>query len=255
MFKEAETRQDPEYTFTVSARSKKPEVPIFLFLRRQFGQLPLERIESIFGFVQQSTLYGGRIFRQRELSDRDVAQLNSAGIGVRLAVSNHFVTREDYEENQEFLARYHYKPNSVIVTNDDLARWIAEDFPDYRIDASVIKNVDTTKKLDKVLETYHEVVLPMTANEDFKFLESIEAKDRITLFANAGCAFTCPSKTCYASVSKINKGDEDAAFLCSSSLKEREQLGMIDFDLKPLVDMGFSSFKLLRAAPGRMTGF
>jgi hypothetical protein len=30
---------------------------------------------------------------------------------------------------------------------------------------------------------------------------------------------------------------------------------MIDFDLDPLVRMGFQSFKLLRPAPGRMTGF
>jgi len=29
---------------------------------------------------------------------------------------------------------------------------------------------------------------------------------------------------------------------------------MIEFDLRPLVEMGFHSFKLLRAAPGRMTG-
>jgi hypothetical protein len=30
---------------------------------------------------------------------------------------------------------------------------------------------------------------------------------------------------------------------------------MIDFDLEPLVQMGFRSFKLLRPAPGKMTGF
>jgi hypothetical protein len=254
LYTEAEIQQRPDYTFTVSARSKSPNVPVFLFLRRQFGHVPLARIESLFGFVKRSNLYGGRIFNRRELSERDVMQLNNADIGVRLPLSNHFVTREEYENNMEFLAKYHQKPNSVIVTNDDLARWVAEDFPDYRIDASVIKNINTRKKLDQALEIYDEVVLPMAANEDTEFLESIEARDRITLFANAGCAFTCPSKTCYVSVSKLNKGDSDAQFTCSQSLKERELLGMIDFDLEPLVDMGFRSFKLLRAAPGRMTG-
>ena len=191
----------------------------------------------------------------RQLSDRDVTQLNNAGIGIRLPLSNHFVSREEYESNKDILQKYHCKPNSVIVTNDDLARWISEDFPDYRIDASVIKNIDTTRKLNKALKIYDEVVLPMTANEDWDFLRSIEARDRITLFANAGCAFTCPSKTCYVSISKINKDLPDANFSCSQSLKEREQLGMIDFDLEPLVEMGFRSFKLLRPAPGRKTGF
>ena len=91
--------------------------------------------------------------------------------------------------------------------------------------------------------------------EDLPFLESIADKSRITLFANAGCAFTCPSRTCYVSVSKINKRDSEQAFQCSQSLKERELLGMIDFDLDALVGMGFHSFKLLRPAPGKMTGF
>lgn len=254
MYTEAELQQAPDYTFTVSARAKPPNVPVFQFLRRQFGYLPLNQIESLFGFVEQSTLYGGRPFVQRQLSDRDVMQLNNAGIGVRLPLSNHFVTREEYENNQEFLHKYHRKPNSVIVTNDDLARWIADDFPQFRIDASVIKNVNSLRKLDQALEIYHEVVLPMTANEDREFLQSIEARDRITLFANAGCAFTCPSRICYVSISKMNKDTPEAGFSCSQSIKERDQLGMIDFDLEPLVDLGFRSFKLLRAAPGAMTG-
>ena len=85
--------------------------------------------------------------------------------------------------------------HSVIITHDDLARWIRRDFPHYRIDASVIKNINTPKKLAQALELYDEVVLPMTSNEDLPFLESIADKSRITLFANAGCAFTCPART------------------------------------------------------------
>jgi len=38
-------------------------------------------------------------------------------------------------------------------------------------------------------------------------------------------------------------------------IKEREQPGILDFELEPLIDMGFKSFKLLRAKPGEMTGF
>jgi hypothetical protein len=255
VYHEAIAISPPGYTFTVSARGKQPNVPVFQFLRRHFGHLPLNQIESLFGFVEYSPLYGGRVFHGRELSERDVYQLNNAGIGLRLPLSNHFVSHEEYEASREFLQKYHREPNSVIVTNDDLARWIRTDYPDYRIDASVIKNVNTAKKLQQALELYDEVVLPMTSNEDLAFLESIADKERITLFANAGCAFTCPAKTCYVSVSKINKREGEQAFRCSQSLKERELLGMIDFDLGPLVRMGYHSFKLLRPAPGRMTGF
>jgi len=254
VYKVAELPAPPDFTYTVSARSKAPNIPVFGFLRRQFGDIPLNRIESLFGFVERSVLYGGRMFAQRELSDRDVMQLNNAGIGLRLPLSNHYVSREEYEASLKLLEKYHRRPNSVIVTNDDLARWVRQDFPEYRIDASVIKNVNNLRKLEATLELYDEVVLPMTANEDPDFLRSIPHKDRVTLFANAGCAFTCPSKTCYVSISERNKGDPSVAFNCSQKFKERDQIGMIEFDLSPLVEMGFRSFKLLRAAPGRMTG-
>jgi len=255
MFTKSTPYQKPEYSFTVSARGKPPDLPVFAFLRRQYGYIPLEQIESLYGFVERSTLYGGRSFHRRELSDRNVQQLNNSGIGVRIAMSNHYATRTEYEANFTILSKYCRKGNSIIISNDDLARWIRQDFPDYRIDASVIKNINNQRKLDQAFKIYDEVVLPMKANDDIEFLSAIENKDRITLFANAGCAFTCPSRTCYVSVSKINKGDSNQEFQCSRSIKERESLGMVDFDLKPLRELGFHRFKLLRARPGKLTGF
>ncbi len=255
MFTKSAPYEQPEYTFTVSARGKQPDVPVFAFLRYHYGNLPLEQVESLFGFVERSTLYGGRTFAGRELSDRNVQQLNNAGIGIRIPMSNDYVTRAEYKENFSLLEKYCRKGNSIIVTNDDLARWIRHDFTDYRVDASVIKNINNRRKLDQALEIYDEVVLPMKSNEDFEFLGTIEDKNRITLFANAGCAFTCPSRTCYASVSKINKGDHSRKFQCSRSIKERESLGMVDFDLAALKELGFHRFKLLRGRAGMVTGF
>jgi hypothetical protein len=93
----------------------------------------------------------------------------------------------------------------------------------------------------------------MRLNEDFDFPEKIEAKDNIILFANAGCALTCPSKLCYVSISKINKGKGDK-FQCSQLFKKRELEGMVDFPLQPYVDRGFHRFKLLRARSSGLTG-
>jgi hypothetical protein len=254
IFTKAEALEQPEATYTVSARNKVPDAPVFAFIRNQYGNLPMREIDSLFGFVERSTLYGGRSFQNRELSDRDVLQLNNAGIGVRLPMSNHFVERHEYELNHGLLQKYHRSINSIIVTNDDLAKWIRKDFPDYRIDASVIKNIKTHRKIDEAVELYDSVVLPMRINEDLEFLEKIEAKDKITLFANAGCALTCPSKLCYLSLSKINKG-KGGEFQCSQPIKDRDLMGMVDFPLKPYVDLGFHRFKLLRARPNAMTGF
>ena len=254
IFTKAEPVAPPVATFTVSARGKPADMPVFAYLRENYGNLRINEIDSLFGFVEKSTLYGGRQFVGRELSDEDVRQLNDAGIGIRLPMSNHVAERREYRLNQWLLRKYHVPGNSVICTSDDLAGWIREDFPEYRIDASVIKNLKSHKRIEAAMQRYDSVVLPMTANEDLGFLAEIENKDKVTLFANAGCALTCPSHMCYPSVSKINKG-RGGKFRCSQPVKKRDLLGMVDFPLKPYTDLGFHRFKLLRARPESMTGF
>lgn len=254
LFTPTESLPDPQVTYTISARKKSPRTPVMAYLRKHYGNIPMREIDSVFGFVERSLLYGGRGFTKRELSYRDVQQLNSAGIGVRIPMSNHHATREEFEQNAVLLGRYHRDCNSIIVTNDDLARWIREKFPKYRLDASVIKNIKTHPKIEEALQLYDSVVLPMRMNEDLEFLDKIEHKERIILFANAGCALTCPSKLCYLSISEINKG-QGGEFQCSQPLKKRELFGMVDFPLDPYIEMGFRHFKLLRSRPGGMTGF
>ena len=254
IFTQAEPLPPPPATYTVSARGKPPGVPVFAYLRKNYGNVPLREIDSLFGFVERSMLYGGRVFLRRELSERDVFQLNNAGIGVRLPMTNHYVKREEYLENKRLLKKYHQPGNSVICTNDELAQWIRDDFPDYRLDASVIKNLKSREKIEEAWELYDSVVLPMSVNEDLEFLEQLEDKDKITLFANAGCALTCPSKICYVATSKQNKG-EDPGPVCSQDLKPRDLHGMVDFPLEPYIKLGFHRFKLLRARPGSVTGF
>jgi hypothetical protein len=130
---------------------------------------------------------------------------------------------------------------------------IRDDFPAYKIEASAIKNIDSYQDIEKAFELYDTVVLPMRLNQDTDFLIKIGDKDRITLFANAGCALTCPSKICYPSISKMNKY-QGGEFRCSQSLKYRELHGMVDFDLEMLSALGFTRFKLLRAKPAAIAG-
>lgn len=238
--------------FTISGRGKPKDIPILTFLSRHF-RVSTSEVDSVFGFVEESPLYGGRIFVQPELSPQDVEALYEAGIGLRLPLSNHFATSEEYEAAKPFLEKYHRERNAVIVTNDDLARWIRRDFPLYRIEASVIKNLRDYRRINRAFEIYDTVVLPMELNRNEEFLERAPNKDRITLFANAGCALTCPSKICYVSISKINKTGE-GYFMCSQNLKPRALSGMVDFDLEKLERLGYHRFKLLRARPGGLTG-
>lgn len=236
--------------FTISARGKSAAVPIQLFIKRYFSQIPLQQIDSFFGFTTHTSLYGGRIWGSTEISEYDIRSMYGMDINLRLPLTNHDVSRQEYEENISFLERYDRPGNSIIITNDDLARWIREDFPGYRLEASVIKNIKSLEKIEEAEELYDTVILPMSCNNDEEFLLSIDNKKIITLFANAGCALTCPSKICYPSISKANKAGDPDLFQCSQDLKYRELLGMLDFDLDYLQSLGFDRFKLLRSRPG-----
>ena len=241
--------------FTVSARGKPAALPIQQFIKKNYSEYPLHEIDSFFGFTERSTLYGGRFFASTELSRYDVRSLYKMNINVRLPLTNHVATAEEYEENQAFLEKYHRPGNSLIITNDDLAKWIRIDFPEYKLEASVIKNINTLKKIDDAFEIYDTVILPMKSNDDEELLKSIDNKKNITLFANAGCAYTCPSKICYPSVSKANKVGDSSLFRCSQKMKERNTIGMYDFDIEYFQSLGFERFKLLRPRPGNQTGF
>ncbi|KGJ99327.1 hypothetical protein [Thalassotalea sp. ND16A] len=241
-------------TYTVSVRGKSKAEPIQQYLARNFSALPLSQIESVFGFVERSTLYGGRIFERPQLSTADVLWLNNNGIGLRMPLTNHFADKAEYIKTTLMLKKYHHPLNSVICTNDDLAVWIKAEFPHFDIEASVIKNLNNLRQIDEALEIYDTVVLPMTANDDDQLLDAIPDKSRIRLFANAGCAYTCPAKICYKSISKMNKFN-GGEFKCSQPIKMRDSMGMIDFDLQRLQDKGFHKFKLLRARLGNQTGY
>jgi hypothetical protein len=239
--------------FTISARGKQGRTPILRFIGREFEGVPMAEIDSVFGFVEHTPLYGGRPFSAPELSPRDVETLRVCGVGLRLPLSNHHASREEYESSRALLERHHRRGNSVIVQKDEMARWIRRDYPEYEIEASVIKEVDTHDGVRRALETYDTVVLPMRLTQDLAFLERIEEKSRIRLFANAGCALNCPARICYPSFSRFNRSGGKIA--CSYGTKPRDLLGMIDFDLAPLTALGFVRFKLLRTRQHGLTGF
>lgn len=89
--------------FTISARGKPAALPIQRFIQDNYDHIPLEQIDSFFGFTEASTLYGGRFFAATELSRYHVRSLYRMNINVRLPLTNHYATPEEYEENQPFL--------------------------------------------------------------------------------------------------------------------------------------------------------
>ena len=257
-------------SFTISARGKNEKMPVLEFLRNYFSNIPLEQVDSVFGFLEPSTLYSGRPFLKRQLSDSDIATLENKHIGLRIPFTNHFVDPEEYDRHTSFFEKYHRKGNSVICTSDQLAGWIRRDFPLYQIEASILKEINSHDDIERALDLYDTVILPMSLNYNTAFLSSIKHKERITLFGNAGCALTCPNRICYEYISQTNKKLASQKLLhrnitfvfkmgfpihwCSNRLQPRKLKGMVDFDLDHLYSLGFRRFKMLRENRSLETG-
>jgi hypothetical protein len=211
---------------------------------------PLE-VTGVFGFVKEySPLYGGRQYSGAEVTEEDMEFLYKHGMKLKLTLTAGKATEEEYNESRHLLNTYYYPGNSIAVVNDDLARWIKRDYPNYLVEASVIKNIKW-QDVEKTLELYDTLVLTMDKNDDFEELSKIKEKDRVILFGNAGCAYNCPAKICYPSISKMNKGEEGAVFKCSQDHKDREEVRLHNFDLGKLREAGFNNFKFVTVNKGR----
>ncbi len=246
------------FSMTISARGK--QVPASQMLQEQFGAIPLANIDSLFGFHTRCRLYGGREFKRPEIDDSDLEWMYANGINFRIPLTNKLTTEEDYEQEKPFLAMHHRRGNSVIVVKDELAKWIRRDFPQYKIEASVIRETNSADKLLKTLEVFDTVVpLPEAFNTNYELLASFsqDIKDRIRLFLNSGCAYHCPRRICYLSFSRLNRQEPKARFECSQDrLSYHFTQGMTYFPMQRYLDMGYRKFKVLRlrGGPGS-TGF
>lgn len=228
--------------FTVSTRNKIHSYPIVDFLQGEYSPLRFNQITSVYGFVNEfCVLYGGRSFKEEfTMSFNDIDALYDNNIALRLPLTNQLITLEDYKNSKQVLAKYHRKGNRVIVTKTELAEWIRNDYPEYKIDCSTIKNI-APEKIDSVLDNglWDTVVLSARFNPELDRITQIKNKDKVVVFANSKCGWTCQTPTCYMQVSQHNLGLEET-YVCS----EDGGLEKVVFDIDKLVELGFSRFKL-----------
>jgi len=233
------------FTASVSARRKQTDANMNEYIADQYPELALNQIDSVFGFAEHTMLYGGKLWRNEEVSQRDLTWMYDNNIGFRIPLTNVRTTYEDYQNNIEFIRKYHHPGNSIICVQDWLADAIKNDFPDYSVEASVIKAVSTMEELDDAFKHFDTVVpLAEAFNENFERLDSIKEKHRIRLFLQVGCALHCPNRICYTAFSKFNR-DEKTPLMCSAKLDERAGKNPVvtQFDINEYISLGFTKFK------------
>ena len=224
-------------------------------------QFQYKDIDYAFGRVEGNThLFGGRAMGIN-LTKVDIYWLYDKGIGLKIPLTNKFISDKWYKESKPFLEQYHRKGNAIITATDELAKHIKNDFPDYQIEASCIQDIVTAEKLKKKISlgVYDTIVLPIHMNDDIKFLKSIKDKKIIRLFLNVECSYTCPKKVCYGTTSKINIDERnritDAPIQMQCSFwnlgmerifyKDHIDWNNFYFDKAKFDKIGFTKYKLL----------
>lgn len=236
-----------KFNFTISSRKLTQDQNIEEYIKKYFPYIDFSQVESFYGFADEFyPLYGGRGYKSDlVLNDKHTKELEDRGINISLTLTNHYFDETAYTKSLPLLKKYHQMGNSIVCVNDELAKRIREDFPLYKLKASLIKDLNSVEKVSEALKLYDLVVIPMELNDDYEFLTALPHKDRIVLFANANCAYNCESRICYQAISKENIGREKPLIICSKDIVEGEDLGYVYFDIKKFSSLGFTNFKLL----------
>ncbi len=212
-------------------------------------------------------LYGGRpTVAKHVIPYKSIQRLNQHDVGFMMTLTNHNFSTEAYKVTVPILEKIENEKNSVVVTNDNLAKAIRRDFPRLTIKSSVIKLLSTYDEIYQALDTYDYITLPPWINNDEAFLTHLEAKDRMILFANSNCLYTCRKPTCYRHLSDrifsntINEGCACHKVASNQYKKKKGTSGNIAqathvFDLQEPRYQGFTNFKLVPVDFGTVLSF
>lgn len=239
----------PGLKFSVSGRRVNPNLDMLHYLKLNYPYLDITGIDSVFGAALfPSLLYGGRPYDiKHSLTWIHLRQLKELGINVSFTLTNHFVDDAVYAQSFDFLEKHHRTGNSVVCHSDQLAHKIKKDYPLYSLRASIMKSINTVEKVERNLELYDQVVIPMEMNDDDEFLEKLPCKERVLLFANAACGYSCRNRTCWVGISQVNQGREETSD-CSQGAAHLKNVGKTFFNIGKFYEMGYRNFKLVPSA-------
>ena len=200
--------------------------------------------------------------KELETKFRDsIRVLNSNGIGVGLALTNHFIDKSDLEDpyfqrTADFLADQSREgvKNSITYVNDKLADFLRSKYgQQLGLTASIIKfcaQPDLTYQ--ESLKTADDVVLFHGDIFDDEVLNSIPKNKRKNVFilASTGCKLQCSKQSAnqhYLHASRFNRGEIETFERGFCKFKKSENCSPDKQMFEKLIDLGYISYKFGRS--------
>ena len=132
----------PDFKFCLSGRRFRPTKLAEMY--KQAGKL--HELGSIFGFLIESPLNGGRSRAgSMHYPPEEIEALNAMGVGYSFTLTNTAIAPEHLEDSwtNKMLKRFEHPLNSVTAATPLGETFIREHYPAYTLRASCIYNFDT----------------------------------------------------------------------------------------------------------------
>lgn len=156
---------------------------------------------SFFGEFPTSLWNGGRPsnYDQCDASyvKNVIKAVNAKGIPVRYTYTNMLLTEEDL---QDPYCNFCMKAgdngmNEVMIFSPILEKYIRENYPGYKLNSSICKEIrDINLVNEELKKDYYLVVLDYNFNNKFEELKKIEDKARCEILVNTLCIPNCPRR-------------------------------------------------------------
>ena len=156
---------------------------------------------SFFGEFPTSLWNGGRPSNYDQCDANYVKNVikavNAKGIPVRYTYTNMLLTEEDL---QDPYCNFCMKAgdngmNEVMIFSPILEKYIRENYPGYKLNSSICKEIrDINLVNEELKKDYYLVVLDYNFNNKFEELKKIEDKARCEILVNTLCIPNCPRR-------------------------------------------------------------
>lgn len=223
-------------------------------IEKTFEEPPKVNISSTFGSMKSSWNSGRPASAGFSMENFSyfVNYYNSKGISCALTFSNHSLTESDLESPPENWQLNYLNnvdngvDNYVILSSDLLYDLLVSEYPNVKLESSVLKPVYEHPMYDERPDYYNAlaerfdkvVVRPEFLNND-NFMQALVPKDRFILLVNQTCVPYCEKAGKHYDFYSGNASRTpqcDQVYLDSCSVDY--------YRIRELIDMGFSSFKL-----------
>lgn len=206
-------------------------------LLKQYPYFFRDNIEigSCFGEFPMSLWNGGRLSKGDQCDalfvKTVVKSFNGVGVPVRYTYTNPLIEEKDLDD---VYCNFCMKAadngmNEVMVTSPILEEYIRKNYPSYKINSSICKEIKDADQLNaEINKDYKYVVLDYNLNGNWDFISKIEHPEKLEILVNSLCVPNCPRRADHYK----NVAENERIVLTNRTLPKEQQRPIIPWQCK-----------------------